>query len=120
MIESKFSRAEKIEFVLKGPISDYIRGVTEQWLFVAPDANPAILEMFRDRDRTPLRNIVFSAGEFAGKYLTSATQILRVTGDPRLKTYIEWFVKELISLQVETGILDRGRRSSTWQTEQST
>ena len=35
-----------------------------------------MLEIFRDRDRQPLRDMVPWAGEFAGKYLTSAVQIL--------------------------------------------
>ena len=48
----------------------YLRGVTQQWLLVAPDANPAMLEMFRDRDRQPRRAMQPWAGEFAGKYLT--------------------------------------------------
>lgn len=105
MIEPKCSRAEKSEFVLEGPISGYLRGVTEQWLLVAPDANPAMLEMFRDRDRTPLRNLVPWAGEFAGKYLTSAVQVLRVTGDPRLRIHLKQFAKEIVSLQAEDGYL---------------
>ncbi|HCQ02469.1 MAG TPA: hypothetical protein DIT99_18100, partial [Candidatus Latescibacteria bacterium] len=67
---------------MDGPLGDYLQGVTEQWLLVAPKANPGMLEMFRDRDASPLRQMVPWAGEFAGKYLTGAVQIMRVTGDP--------------------------------------
>lgn len=45
---------------------------------MAPKANPAMLEMFRDRDESPLRQMVPWAGKFAGKYLTGAVQVLRV------------------------------------------
>jgi len=90
---------------IEGPTADYLHGVTEQWLKVAPFANPGMLEVFRDRDRKPLRNQVPWTGEFAGKYLTSAVQVLRVTGDPGLKEHIQGFVNELTSRQAEDGYL---------------
>ena len=50
----------------------------------APDANPALLAMFRARAREPLRGMVPWAGKFAGKYLTHAVAILRLSADPEL------------------------------------
>ena len=88
-----------------GRVRDYLAGVTEQWLKVAPLSNPAMLEMFRDRDRRPLREMVPWAGEFAGKYLTSAVEVWRVTGDGSLKDFISDFVRRLVSLQAEDGYL---------------
>jgi len=88
-----------------GFVGDYLNGITEQWLLVAPKANPAMLEMFRDRDATPLREMVPWAGEFAGKYLTGAVQVLRATGDPSLKTWLKEFVRILVSLQGSDGYL---------------
>ena len=73
---------------LGGFVGDYLKGITEQWLLVAPRANPAMLEMFRDRDSAPLRDMVPWAGEFAGKYLTGAVQVLRLTGDPHLRKWL--------------------------------
>jgi DUF1680 family protein len=92
-------------FRIGGSVGEYLSGVTEQWLKVAPFSNPAMLEMFRDRDRLPLRDLVPWAGEFAGKYLVSAVQVSRVTGDGSLKVFIEDFVKRLIALQAEDGYL---------------
>ncbi|MBI4530149.1 MAG: glycoside hydrolase family 127 protein, partial [Candidatus Latescibacteria bacterium] len=97
--------AEDAEFGLGGETGRRLTAVTEQWLFVAPVSNPAMLEMFRDRDRKPLRDMVPWAGEFAGKYLTHAVQIYRLTGDERLKKHLDWFVRELTSLQAEDGYL---------------
>jgi DUF1680 family protein len=61
--------------------------------------------MFRDRDRRPLREMVPWAGEFAGKYLTSAVQVWRVTSDESLKGFIANFVRRLVALQAEDGYL---------------
>ncbi|MHB8520892.1 MAG: beta-L-arabinofuranosidase domain-containing protein [Limisphaerales bacterium] len=92
-------------FHLEGPLRNYFTGVSEQWLKVAPLSNPAMLDMFRDRDRRPLREQVPWAGEFAGKYLTSAVQVWRVTGDPALKRFLSEFVARLVVLQADDGYL---------------
>lgn len=86
-------------------MQDYLTGVSEQWLRTAPLSNPAMLEMFRDRDRQPLREMVPWAGEFAGKYLTSAVQVWRLTGDESLKQCIADFVTRLVVLQADDGYL---------------
>jgi DUF1680 family protein len=98
-------RPSKAMYTIEGVVADYLRAVTEQWLLVVPAANPALLDMFADRDRKPYRNMVPWAGEFAGKYLTSAVQVLRLTGDRRLKKNIEGFVEQLMGLQDEDGYL---------------
>jgi DUF1680 family protein len=82
-----------------------VSGVIGQWLLVAPLANPAMLEMFRDRDHAPLRDQVPWAGEFAGKYLTSAVQVMRLTGDRRLRAWLGEFVARLLSFQAADGYL---------------
>ena len=98
-------RQSKTIYTTKGVVADYLRAVTEQWLLVAPAAKPAMLDIFADGDRKPHRNMVPWAGEFAGKYLTSAVQVLRLTGDRRLRKYIAVFVEQLIRLQDEDGYL---------------
>jgi hypothetical protein len=90
---------------LEGPVAAYLEGVSRNWLRVAPEANPAMLEIIRDRDRRPLRDLLPWSGEFAGKYLTGAVQVLRLTGDAELKSLLQGFVRELISLQAEDGYL---------------
>ncbi len=98
-----WDRIPNTKFALAGVIGDYLNAVTEQWLLVAPDANPGMLEIFRDRDRKPYRELVPWAGEFAGKYLTGAVQVWRVTRNDRLLEYLKRFVGELLTLQADDG-----------------
>ncbi len=105
MKRPKCSRIPQTAYTFGGHLADYLTGVTEQWLKAAPLANPAMLEIFRDRDRQPLRDMVPWAGEFAGKYLTSAVQALRLTQDANLKTFIQNFVNQLLQLQDADGYL---------------
>jgi hypothetical protein len=46
-------RVPGARFALEGPVRAYFGNVTRQWLLPAPEANPAMLAMFRDRDRRP-------------------------------------------------------------------
>jgi hypothetical protein len=98
-------RDPRTRYKLGGEIGEMLDRITAQWLLVAPKANPAMLEMFRDRDTPPLRDLLPWSGEFAGKYLTAATQVLRLTGDRRLRAWLDEFVARLISFQAEDGYL---------------
>lgn len=94
-----------IDFALKGIVNDRLQADIRNWLLVAPNANPAMLQMFRDRDRLPARALVPWAGEFAGKYLISAVQALRLTQDRELKASLKSFVRDLIATQGKDGYL---------------
>ena len=109
---SKCNRIPKTKFEIKGRVGTYLSAVSAQWLKVAPQSNPAMLEMFRDRDRQPPREMVPWAGEFAGKYLTSAVLVWRVTGDETLKQSISEFVARMLPLQAEDGYLGPWPRDS--------
>jgi len=98
-------RVKRAGYQMGGRLGETLSAVVEQWLLVAPLANPAMLEMFADRDVRPYRDLVPWAGEFAGKYLTSAVQVLRATGDERLRTWLGGFVDALVSLQDGDGYL---------------
>ena len=108
----KCDRNADTVYRINGIPGHYLMNVSEHWLRVAPSSNPGMLEIFRDRDRHPLRPMVPWAGEFAGKYLTSAVQALRLSGDPELRDAIAHFVTELLSLQVDNGYL--GPWPSEW------
>src|SRR5262249_35669696 len=81
-------RVPGAHFALEGPVRRYLEEITRHWLLPAPGANPAMLAMFRDRDRLPYRDLLPWSGEFAGKYLTGATGVLRLTGDPELRRHL--------------------------------
>ena len=99
------SRTADTRLELRGVVSDYVHAVSDRWLKIVPDSDPGILEMFRDRDRLPRRDLVSWAGEFAGKYLTGGVQVYRLTRDPELKAVLADFARELVSLQAEDGYL---------------
>lgn len=105
MESMKFTRPGKLVVKLNGYVGDYVSGVIDNWLLVAPKANPAMIEMFADRDVPPFREMMPWAGEFAGKYLTGAVEVLRLTGDARLRSALREFVAALVSLQAEDGYL---------------
>ncbi|HZO90094.1 MAG TPA: beta-L-arabinofuranosidase domain-containing protein [Chthonomonadaceae bacterium] len=98
-------RLPNLRFHAEGYLAEYLHNISQYWLKVAPFSNPGLLEMFRDRDRLPYRNLVPWAGEFAGKYLTGAVQVLRLTGDPGLHGLLQEFVGQLLALQAEDGYL---------------
>src|SRR5579871_2076722 len=99
------SRPPQAEFKFGGFIGKRMRANVANWLLTAPDANPAMLQMFRDRDRTPHRDLVPWAGEFAGKYLISAVQALRITRDRTLKARLQAFVAALCAAQRQDGYI---------------
>lgn len=98
-------------FRLGGWIGERLQANLNQWLLTAPLANPAMLQMFRDRERRPRRALVPWAGEFAGKYLISAVQGYRLHRDRRLHALLQRFVRELIAVQDADGYLGPHPRS---------
>ncbi|MGC8639786.1 MAG: beta-L-arabinofuranosidase domain-containing protein, partial [Isosphaeraceae bacterium] len=99
------SPASNLEITLEGPVSTYLTAITRNWLLPTPEANPAILAMFADRDRTPYRDLLPWSGEFAGKYITGATQVLRTTGAASLHDHLHRFIAQLVALQDADGYL---------------
>ena len=88
-----------------GAIGERIDANERQWLLTAPASNPGMLEMFRVRDREPRPNLVEWAGEFAGKYLISAVQAMRLTDRPELRESVTAFTRDLIATQADDGYL---------------
>ena len=101
----KCTRAPETYFQLRGGTGEYLRAISDNWLKGLVERNPAILEMYADREKQPPRDLLPWSGEFAGKYLTGAVQILRLTQDTELREYLANFVKRLIALQAADGYL---------------
>lgn len=89
-----------------GELGRRIAANEEQWLLRAPDANPGLLDMFRRRNRKhPYPEHTPWAGEFAGKYLTSAVEAYRLTRSDKLARHLREFVQDLIATQGDDGYL---------------
>ena len=104
-VKPKCERILGCRYDLNGWVGDYVRNITEHWLKVAPSSNPGLLEMFRDRDRLPLRGHWGHEGEYPGKYLTGAVEMFRLTHDNELHRVLEEFVQTLIAYQDDDGYL---------------
>src|ERR1035438_7068581 len=73
----------ELRLTINGWIGNRSGANESNWLIPAPATNPGMIEMFNQR--LNLRdNPVPWAGEFAGKYLISAMQSLRLTSNPAL------------------------------------
>jgi len=91
-------------------IQGYLRMRTDnsikRYFLETPESSPAMLQVLRDRDKAPVRDpLVPWAGEFAGKYLTGAELVWRLTKDPALKEAIDKFARALIACQAPNGYL---------------
>jgi uncharacterized protein len=100
-----FHRPAGLRAELRGVVGERLRANLENWELRAPDANPAMLEMFADRERKPGRNLLPWSGEFVGKYLCSSILSYRLLGDPRQRALIQRVAHELMANQGPDGYL---------------
>jgi DUF1680 family protein len=90
-----------------GILGERLIGNRRNWLLVAPLANPAMVEMF-DHSITPSppADVYLPwSGEYAGKYLISAVQDLRMSHDPILTRTVSEVADALVAYQGEDGYL---------------
>lgn len=97
--------AARARFRFGGFVGQRLRANERNWLLTAPFANPAMVEMFRDRDKQPPRDLLPWSGEFVGKYLTAAVLNWRITRSPALKRVIDGVVDDFIAAQSPEGYL---------------
>lgn len=107
-----FDMASGADLKFGGTVGERIAANQRNWLITAPTSNPAMLQMFRDRDRTPARDLLPWSGEFAGKYLTSAVECYRLNRNNELRKHLQGFVRELISTQDPDGYMGPFPKSS--------
>jgi len=105
MAEPKLYRTSDRSFDVGGQVGALLKNVTERWLLNIRETNPAILDMYRDANKKPYRKLMMWSGEFAGKYLTAASQIYAFTHNEALGEYLRGFVEEMLSYQQENGYL---------------
>ncbi|MCX6090024.1 MAG: glycoside hydrolase family 127 protein [Candidatus Atribacteria bacterium] len=105
----------KVEWALepikntKYEFSDYLglrlENNLHHWILTAPYSNPAMIEMLRDRDKKPPRELNPWDGEYPGKYLISAVLCWRISPNPELRHVIQYVVDQLIEVQDGDGYL---------------
>jgi hypothetical protein len=110
MAEPVLERVPRPAFSIDGLLGERIAATLRNWLLPMPAANPALLQMFSDRDRPrgarpPSEGLLPWSGEFAGKYLIAGAQFVRLTGDPGLRAHFDRFVRDLIDSQGSDGYL---------------
>lgn len=89
----------------EGLVGERIDANVNQWIIPAPVANPGMIQMFHLRDRQPAPKLVPWAGEFAGKYLISAIQAVRMRDRQDLRERVARVVQDLIASQASDGYL---------------
>ena len=92
-------------FKLDGFVGRRVDCNVSNWLNVAPTNNPGLTDMFARRDSGQPIDLVPWAGEFAGKFLISGVQALRMSDDPQLEATLRSLVDRLIELQADDGYL---------------
>ena len=90
---------------IAGQTGKLLDNIIDKWIIGLRETNPAIIDMFVDRDIKPYRELLPWSGEFAGKYITSAYYIYKLTKNIELYNYIVNFIDELISYQDRDGYL---------------
>ncbi|MFN7994327.1 MAG: glycoside hydrolase family 127 protein [Bryobacteraceae bacterium] len=104
-MDPKLWTPREISFHFDGFIGDRLKANLENWELPAPAANPALIEMFYDRDRKPDRKLLPWSGEFIGKYLCSSILSYRILRDPREKATTDGLVRALLASQDDDGYL---------------
>ena len=99
----KTSRMKNLQ--IKGRTGKLADKIIKNWLIGLRESNPAILDMYAERDKPPYRDLLPWSGEFSGKYITGAYYVYRLTLNRELYDYIICFIDELISYQDEDGYL---------------
>lgn len=104
-VQPKLTMPADLEMKFGGVVGDRLRANLENWELKAPESNPALVEMFFDRDRKPDRKLLPWSGEFVGKYLCSAILSYRLLKDPRQKDLIQRVTTRFLASQDNSGYL---------------
>lgn len=104
-VDPEFETPQQIHLDFTGFVGSRLAANLEGWELRTPGANPALIEMFYDRDRKPSRDLLPWHGEFVGKYLCSAILSHRILRDPRQKELIQSVARRFIASQGEDGYL---------------
>lgn len=104
-VEPVLESPQRIELKFDGFLGKRLKANLENWELRVPGADPALVEMFYDRDRTPGRDLLPWSGEFVGKYLCASILSHRILKDPRQKAAIDRVIRAFLNSQGTDGYL---------------
>ncbi len=104
-VNPEFKTPRQLHLDFTGFVGSRLAANLEGWELRTPGANPALIEMFYDRDRKPSRDLLPWHGEFVGKYLCSSILSHRILRDSRQKEMIQSVARRFIASQDEDGYL---------------
>ncbi len=112
-----FQAIPDVQYKLGGELGRRAEACTVNWILPAPEKNPGMLDMFKDsvREHEPFASPEGWAGEFAGKYLTHAAQMYKLTHDEKLYRHIRDFVGRLVALQADDGYFGPWPKKIRWK-----
>lgn len=111
---SQNNKNEEIDMILNpavqgimfdGFMKERMDNSIDNWVVPVYSANPAMIEMFRQRDTLPRQRIMAWYGEFPGKTLTAAALIYRMTVRQDIRDAMDLLVSDLASVQSPEGYL---------------
>ena len=105
VVEPALESPQKIDLEFGGFVGNRLKANMENWELRVSGADPALVEMFYDRDRAPSRNLLPWSGEFIGKYLCASILSYRILRDPRQKANIDRLVHAFLASQGADGYL---------------
>ena len=111
-VEPVLESPRNLDMEFGGFLGKRLKANMENWELRVPGADPALIEMFYDRDRTPSRNLLPWSGEFIGKYLCASILSYRILKDPRQKASIDRVVHAFIASQSPDGYLGPFNKSA--------
>ncbi|MEP7366303.1 MAG: beta-L-arabinofuranosidase domain-containing protein [Acidobacteriota bacterium] len=104
-VETPLRTPASVDMRFHGFLETRLRANLENWELDAPNSNPAMIEMFCDRDRKADRKLLSWSGEFIGKYICASVLSYRILRDPRQKAQLQWVVGEFLKTQASDGYL---------------
>lgn len=94
-----------VTFEVSGWLGERLRANLDQWLLVAPMANPGMIEKLRMREISDQDALVVWYGEFIGKYLTASAACERAMPSSALCRLVKEIIDILAEVQGEDGYL---------------
>jgi len=95
-LEPEFSEYKNGKYSFKGLVGKRIKIVEKEWLLKFIKYNPAMFQIFKDKERKERYPLDAWSGEFPGKFLTGLTYFFNISNNPEIME-ISNTIKNIIS-----------------------